>query len=263
MPEELRNLELPFSLTKHSLLSVGSDRPPVLGTLPTRVRFHNRLRAFGLSCCLLWTSNPSYSISPVEHQGYCGKMHKISNFTGQARHGWDRMPAAFGMSRPPPDLSAQQQPLRRPNTGSSNGVGIPTDTTVNLSFNVPFASSLPGPDPEDVLHANAGSFQKWTFPANTEAGTPMHKLPVHAKNIENLRALCRQISDQSGGRIEASVTSAEPKAAPSLQRRTYGLVTNVCISGDGDMVPKIRARILNETPISLVRDEVVPQTFSC
>lgn len=52
--------------------------------------------------------------------------------------------------------------------------------------------------------------------------------------------------------MEATVTSSEPKAAPSLQRRPQGLVTNVCLSGDGDTVRKMRAKILNETPISLV-----------
>jgi hypothetical protein len=181
-------------------------------------------------------------------------MHKITNFTGQARHGWDRMaPAAFGMSRPHAAVSTSQQ-LRRPQ-GPPTGVPQPivVDSTVNLAFNVPFASNLPAPEVEDILHSSPGALQRWTFPVGTAESTPTHKLPIHANNVEALRKLCRQISEQSGGRLEASVTSSELKASQSLQRRPHGQVTNVCISGDGDLVNKMRAKILNETPISLVR----------
>lgn len=162
-------------------------------------------------------------------------------------------PAAFGMSRFNQDMSTPQ-PLRRPQ--GSPGVGPPSSadaTPVNLSFNVPFASNLAGPDPEDVLHSSPGAFQRWTFPAATEEGTPIHKLPVHVQNEERLRSLCSYISDQSAGRIQATVTSSEPKAGPVLHRRSQGLVTNVCISGDGDLVYKMRAKVLNETPIMMVR----------
>jgi hypothetical protein len=192
-------------------------------------------------------------------------MHKISNFTGQARHGWERMTPAFGMSRPHTDMSnSQQPPLRRPH--GAPPVTPPSgsaDTTVNLSFNVPFSSNLAGPDPEDILHSSPGAFQRWTFPEGTEEGTPIHKLPVHANNVETLRKSCRQLSENSGGRIEATVTSSEPKAVQSLQRRPQGLVTNVCISGDGETVHKMRAKILNETPISLVRHTFLELLFYC
>ena len=174
-------------------------------------------------------------------------MHKISNFTGQARHGWERMTPAFGMSRPHQDI-ANSQALRRPPLTTSSSI----DSTVNLSFNVPFSSNLAGPDVEDILHSSPGAFQRWTFPGGTPEGTPIHKLPVHAGNVEALRKLCRQIGESSAGRIEATVTSSEPKAVQTLQRRPQGLVTNVCISGDGDTVHKMRAKILKETPISLV-----------
>lgn len=181
-------------------------------------------------------------------------MHKISNFTGQARHGWERMtPAAFGMSRFNQDMSTPQ-PLRRPQ--GSPGVGPPSSadasTPVNLSFNVPFASNLAGPDPEDVLHSSPGAFLRWTFPPDSEEELPIHKLSVHVQNEERLRSLCSYISEQSGGRIQATVTSSEPKAGPVLHRRSQGLVTNVCISGDGDLVYKMRAKVLNETPIMMV-----------
>ena len=126
------------------------------------------------------------------------------------------------------------------------------DPIVNLSFNVPFSSTLAGPDVEDVLHANPGALQRWSFPEGTPECTPVHKLPIHNNNVEALSRLCRQITESSGGRIEASVTSSEPKSVPTLQRRPQGLATNVCITGDGDMVRKVRARIVNETPILLV-----------
>lgn len=177
-------------------------------------------------------------------------MHKISNFTGQARHGWERMTPTFGMSRPHADIAAQS--LRRPHGPPPMTPPTAVDPIVNLSFNVPFSSTLAGPDVEDVLHANPGALQRWSFPEGTPECTPVHKLPIHNNNVEALSRLCRQITESSGGRIEASVTSSEPKSVPSLQRRPQGLATNVCITGDGDMVRKVRARIVNETPILLV-----------
>ncbi|EXJ63888.1 hypothetical protein A1O7_00223 [Cladophialophora yegresii CBS 114405] len=184
-------------------------------------------------------------------------MHKISNFTGQARHGWERMtPAAFGMSRFHQDMPTPQ-PLRRPQ-GSPGIVSQPASeaSPVNLSFNVPFASNLAGPEPDEILHSSPGAFQRWTFPAGTPEGTPTHKLPVHVQNEDTLRSLCAYISEQSGGHIQATVTSSEPKTGPALHRKSQGLVTNVCISGDGDLVFKMRAKILNETPI-MMRSAIV------
>ena len=180
------------------------------------------------------------------------KMHKISNFTGQARHGWERMtPAAFGMSRFNQDMPTQQ-PLRRPHGSPAIAPQSSDSSPVNLSFNVPFASNLLGPDPDEVLHSSPGALQRWTFPEGTEADTPIHKLPVHVQNEERLRSLCTFISDQSGGHIRATVTSSEPKAGPAMHRKSQGLVTNVCISGDGELVNKMRAKVLNETPIMMV-----------
>ncbi|KAJ5679202.1 hypothetical protein N7462_007446 [Penicillium macrosclerotiorum] len=173
-------------------------------------------------------------------------MHKISNFTGQARHGWERMTPTFGMSRPHTDMA-----FRRPHGAPPMTPPTSIDPTVNLSFNVPFSSTLAGPDVDDVLHASPNALQRWTFPEATPEGTPVHQLPVHTSNVEGLRRLCRQITESSGGRIEATLTSSEPKAVPSLQRRPNGLVTNVCVTGDGETVRKMRAKILNDTPIML------------
>ncbi|OGM41409.1 KH domain protein [Aspergillus bombycis] len=176
-------------------------------------------------------------------------MHKISNFTGQARHGWERMTPTFGMSRPHTDMASHS--LRRPHGAPPMTPPTGIDPTVNLSFNVPFSSTLGGPDVDDVLHASPGALQRWTFPEGTLEGTPVHNLPVHTSNVEALRRLCRQITESSNGRIEAVVFGSEPKSVASLQRRPQGLVTNVCITGEGETVRKMRARILNETPILL------------
>ena len=182
-------------------------------------------------------------------------MHKITNFTGSRL---ERMP--FGMSRPQVlDLSASQPPVRRPHGAPPVTPPSSADSNATLSFNVPFSSNLPGPEVDEILHSSPGAIQRWVWPIDTPEGTPIHKLPVHSNNVEGLRRLCRQISDSSAGRIEALVTSSEPKAAQALQRRPQGQVTNVCISGDGDLVHKMRAKILNETPILLVH---IPSTAS-
>ena len=183
-------------------------------------------------------------------------MQKLSNFTGQARHGWEKMtPAAFGMSRPNMDSPLSQHPasLKRAMAQAPLTPLTPVDTSVNLSCNVPFSSNLTGPDVDEVLHASPGAFERWTHPEGTEEGTPTHKLPVHSNNVESLRRLCRTLSESSQGRLEATVTSSVPNSIPALQRRPLkGLVTNVCVTGDGDTVQKMRAKILNETPIALV-----------
>lgn len=124
---------------------------------------------------------------------------------------------------------------------------------VNLSFNVPFNSNLPGPDKEDVLYSSMGAFQRWIHPDDVAGEVPNHALPIHTRNVENLRSLCKQMSEGSGERLFATVTSSKPKPVPGMQRGPLtALVTNVCISGDADIVHKMRQRILNETPITLV-----------
>ncbi|KAK3703860.1 hypothetical protein LTR37_014183 [Vermiconidia calcicola] len=184
-------------------------------------------------------------------------MHKISNFTGQARHGWEKMTPSmgFGMSRPhgQQDLSIAPPTAKRNMAGASMSPNpaVPGHV-INLSFNVPFHSNLPGPDGEDVIYSSPNAYQKWTHPEGAADDTPNHALPVHTRNVENLRALCKQISDTSGETIQATVTSSKPKPVPGMQRGPLtALVTNVCISGDSEMVTKMRARILNETPITL------------
>ena len=184
-------------------------------------------------------------------------MQKLSNFTGQARHGWEKMtPAAFGMGRqhldnnshsahPPVKRSLATAPLNALNQG---------DGMYTISFNVPFSSNLAGPDPNEIIHASPDAFEKWTHPDGTPEGTPIHKLPVHARNVENLRTACKLMGETSPGRVtQAAVTSTETRQTSSINRgQPKGLVTNVCISGLKAEVPKLRAKLLNETPIALV-----------
>jgi hypothetical protein len=181
-------------------------------------------------------------------------MHKISNFTGQARHGWEKMTpsAGFPFSRSNHDLPVTA-PIKRPSTATSAPPVIPPGTQVNLSFNVPFSSNLQGPDPDDIMWASPGAKARWTQPEGTAEATPTHKLPVHAQNVDNLRALCRDVSEQTEGRVSATVVSAESKPLPGLQRGPLrALVTNVCLSGELEIVNSMRCKILNSTPISLV-----------
>lgn len=190
-------------------------------------------------------------------------MHKISNFTGQARHLMTPS-MGFGMSSRPhpnqPDLSLgpppPQQQAKRAFASPAPNAAVPGHP-INLSFNVPFNSNLSGPEKEDVLYSSVNAFQKWTHPDGAADDTPNHALPVHTRHVEILRTLCREMSENSGERVHATVTSSKPKPMTGMQRGPLtALVTNVCISGDSEVVHKFRAKILNETPITLVRAEM-------
>ncbi|KAJ9666421.1 histone deacetylase [Coniosporium apollinis] len=75
-----------------------------------------------------------------------------------------------------------------------------------------------GHEMEDIIYASPGGFARRIHSKGTEEGTPNHKLPVHVQNIKNLKALCRQISETSDGRMHANVASSEPQPIPGLQR---------------------------------------------
>lgn len=176
-------------------------------------------------------------------------MHRISNFTGQARHGWERMTPAFGIGRPNQDVNAQ---VVRRSQMSIGGHPSGPESTVTLSFNVPFSSNLAGPDPDEIIHSSPGARDRWCFPESTPEGTSTHQLPVHTNNVESLKRLCQDVSQKSSGRIEAFVSCSEPRSVSSIQRRPQSLVTNICITGDGESVQQMRSKILKETPIALV-----------
>ncbi|KAF1811646.1 hypothetical protein P152DRAFT_449927 [Eremomyces bilateralis CBS 781.70] len=206
-------------------------------------------------------------------------MHKLQNFTGQARHGWERMTPSmpsFGMSRSHNDASLNS-PMKRPGpqhpphsagplppnatptgppptaaTAANRSPAPAPGTIITLSFNVPFHSNLAGPDPEEIIYSSPGAFERWTHADGTPEGTPNHKLPIHAANVEHLRNMCRVLSDPSQGQLQATVVSSEPKPIPGYQRGPLkALVTNVCLYGETEMVHGMRERILNDTPITL------------
>jgi len=191
-------------------------------------------------------------------------MHKISSFTGSARHGWDRMTPGFGAQRPAPNEQVPSPipgmpmpPIRqthtRPEVAVVNRQPLPRSTPLSLAFNIPFSSTLAGPDADDVLHATPGAFNRWIRPEDTLEGAPPHTLPIHTQNVEALRTMTKTMTEQSEGRLQASVTSSEPRPIPGLQLGPMkSLVTNVCLSGEPELVRRMRARILNDTPISLV-----------
>ena len=131
---------------------------------------------------------------------------------------------------------------------------IPPGTQVNLAFNVPFASNLAGPDVDDILYASPGAKARWTHPEGAaEALPPPHRLPIHVENVNNLRALCQQLTAATGGVVHASVVSAESKPLPGIQRGPLrALVTNVCLSGELELVNSMRHEILNRSPIAMV-----------
>lgn len=167
----------------------------------------------------------------------------------------------FGSQRqtqPPPDLLTAPLGTTSPAMKAHNDLPRQTASKQNLSlsFNVPFSSTLSGPDPDDIVHATPGAFMRWTLPAGTEEDLPIHKLPVHTGNVERLRAMCKAMSDSSDGRLVSTITSSEPRPIPGLQRGPLkALVTNVVLSGEPDLVRRTRSRILNDTPIVLVRRE--------
>lgn len=169
-------------------------------------------------------------------------------------------PAAFGMGRGPHpphnhdgvppssgNMKRQGQPIPQP-------LGSPTaDSLITVSFNVPFATNLPGPEQDEIIHASPSASQAWLLPPGMPEGLPTHRLPVHTRNVEQLRLLCQGLSETSGGRLEATVTSSEAKPMPNQRAPRKGLITNVCVTGDRELVFKMRAKILSETPIQLVR----------
>lgn len=161
----------------------------------------------------------------------------------------------FGMPRQQHDLSGilPVVPKVRQEVPPQPRQTAPRHNPLNLSFNVPFSSNLAGPEVDDIIHASPGAFARWTHPDGTPDGTPNHKLPIHGNNVETLRTMCKQVSDNSEGRLQATVTSSEPRPIPGLQLGPLkALVTNVCLSGDPDSVRAMRGRVLNDTPISLV-----------
>lgn len=78
-----------------------------------------------------------------------------------------------------------------------------------------------GPEMEDMIYASPGGFARWTRPEGTEEGTPNYKLPVHVQNIENLKALCRQISEAAMHARQRHLVRAQPIPGWVVRRNTF------------------------------------------
>ena len=184
-------------------------------------------------------------------------MHKLSNFTGQARHGWESLKPgmSFG-NRSHSEGPMSQPPLKRPAmggnamAGNSASPGPQPGSHIALSFPVPINTSLAGPEAEEVLFATAGAHARWV---HQDDNLPVDQLPVHQQQVKRLLTLCNSISDLTGQRVIAEHKSDFPKPVAGLQRTQLKVpVHAVCLHGEVEAVNKMRAKILNEMPISLV-----------
>ncbi|KAF8438753.1 hypothetical protein BGX38DRAFT_1097997 [Terfezia claveryi] len=116
---------------------------------------------------------------------------------------------------------------------------------LHFCFPIPFRT-IPGPDQDDIVLATDGARERWLHPQDTPL-TGTHKLPVHQLNLDNLRKLCRDISNK--GTCKAFLTVSEPRAA--MKRKKRGAVMNVSLAGDADVVYRVRGQILQSLPASL------------
>lgn len=177
-------------------------------------------------------------------------MNKLANM----RHWSERMSPNFGMGRPNPNMPMNNAMNPRRDTmpqqaaPASMAMPQPLDapsSVVHYAFNVPFSTDLAGPNTEDILHATTDAVLRWTHPADAPDDVAVHELPVHAKNLANLRKICKDTTDGPYN-IEAQVISTTPKTAKGQQ------VTTVCLSGGPEMVQKTREVIMNDNLTSLV-----------
>jgi hypothetical protein len=172
-------------------------------------------------------------------------MNKLANM----RHWSEGMAPRFGMNKQqqqPNNLNMTSIANQHRSTHVSSPILSPLapEVTIFLSFNVPFASDLAGPNTEDILYATEGAVLRWTHPEDAPDDIPVWELPVHASNISNLKKMCYDLTNAVLP-IEAHVKPTEPK-------RVKGQVTTVCLSGSPELVHKTRETILNDTPLALV-----------
>lgn len=121
---------------------------------------------------------------------------------------------------------------------------------LNYSFCIPF-TIIPGPDPNDIIIATAGAVDNWLHPPGSPPDSPPCKLPVHTRNVEALKKLCKDISESSDYKCRAMVVVSEPKHA-AFRTRKQGVVTNVWLAGDADIVVRAKGHILQSSPVALV-----------
>ncbi|KAK5651565.1 hypothetical protein OQA88_11930 [Cercophora sp. LCS_1] len=166
-------------------------------------------------------------------------MNKLRN------HWPERMSSNFGISRP-----SMNMPLINPHQKAVPQVAPPmtgpqqADGPIHYSFNIPLSSDLAGPNTEDILHATTDAVLRWTHPMDAPDDVPVYELPVHAQNLANLRELCKDVIQRTGGTVDAHIISAVPKNSRSQ-------VVTVCLSGVPELVYQSRETILNQTPLTL------------
>ena len=170
-------------------------------------------------------------------------MNKLANM----RQWSERMSPNFGMGRPNLPMNGIN-PMQKPPGPQGHAISSSpqvSDAPIHFAFNVPFAADLAGPNTEDIVHATTDAVLRWTHPEDAPDDVQVHELPVHSQNLANLRKLCKDITNDPLP-VEAYVVSTVPKTAK-------GLVTTVCLSAAPEFIRQSRERILNSTPISLVR----------
>jgi hypothetical protein len=181
-------------------------------------------------------------------------MHKLTNFAGGVRHGWE-MP--FGVNRSQQqhhDIPRNPQYQRSPHTPTTP-TQLPPATPISWCFKVPLNNTLPGPNAKEILYASEGAQERWTHPQDSADDTPIHLLPVHQQHIEDLRSLCGRMKTELG--VEAIVNvgrGSNVTGVPGLQPANgNNLVAIACVNGpDYDIVRRVREHILNQSPITMV-----------
>jgi hypothetical protein len=182
-------------------------------------------------------------------------MHKLTNFAGGVRHGWE-MP--FGVNRSQHHDMPRNPQYQRPPHTPTTPTQLPHATPISWCFKVPLNNTLIGPDPKQIIYASQGASERWTHQPGSPDDTPTHLLPVHQQHLDDLRNLCARMKTELG--VEAIVTLGRANTLapmPSLQpTQTNNIVANVCVNGrDYDIVRRVREHILNQSPITMVSFE--------
>ena len=150
------------------------------------------------------------------------------------------MPGQAGM---PP---THQQQLYAQHNAIHSSTQDPRES-LHFCFCIPF-KIIPGPEPDDIILCTNGAAERWLHPTDSPL-LGHHKLPVHQKNFEYLRKLCKDISESERDNCKAILVVSEPR---SIKRKKRGAVINVSLSGDADTVYRMRGFILQSLPVSLV-----------
>ncbi|KAK6346791.1 hypothetical protein TWF696_006900 [Orbilia brochopaga] len=130
--------------------------------------------------------------------------------------------------------------------GGKGGTGI----TENLSFSFCIETpSLAGPDPKRIAFATPGAKERWLQPVGSDAANlPAYTLPYHRQNLDNLKRLCKSLSD-GPEHVVANAQINEQKPVAGKPRRSP--VTTISLYGDPDVVLRTRGILLESVPLKL------------